>query len=310
MKASIVIPSRGGAQRLPILLSALAAQTYPDWEAIVVIDGDIDNSEAVVAQYAHLPIRSIVFPENRGRVAALNAGFAAATGDVLIRADDDFEPYPWHVAAHLDVHRGEPVGAIGLPQNIAPNNAYMRAYGAYADERGRRDAYALDERERWKMWGGNVSCTRETYERVGGYSSQYQGYGWEDVDFGYRVHKLGIPIVLVHQAEVRHHMASVTTAVRVGRAYASGTARFTFDRLHGQGISGMTTPPRDGIWHRLVAALAAIKQRRIQLSIARSIDLVLPLLPTPLGRKLVALCVEAAAWAGYQSISSEKQPLN
>ena len=76
--ASIIIPSRGGAKRLPRLLSALAAQDDRDWEAIVVIDGDVDGSRQVVERYRHLPVRSTVFPENRGRVAALNAGFAAA----------------------------------------------------------------------------------------------------------------------------------------------------------------------------------------------------------------------------------------
>ncbi|MCV5935170.1 glycosyltransferase, partial [Escherichia coli] len=74
--ASLVIPSRGGAARLPHLIDALRAQTTQDWEAIVVIDGDVDNSASVVeAARDELPIHSIVFPENRGRSAELNEGF-------------------------------------------------------------------------------------------------------------------------------------------------------------------------------------------------------------------------------------------
>ena len=173
------------------MLTALAAQTHPDWDAIVVIDGDIDNSEAVVARYAHLPIRSVVFPENRGRVAALNAGFAAAVGDVLIRCDDDFEPAPGHVAAHVTPHEQEECGVVGLPVNVAPPSAYMRAYGSDADRRGHQDACATPPGLRWRLWGGNVSVTREVYDRVGGYDPRYRGYGWEDVDFGFRLHRLG-----------------------------------------------------------------------------------------------------------------------
>ena len=52
-----------------------------------------------------------------GRVTALNTGFDAATGDVLIRCDDDFEPSPGHVAAHvtaqLAAHHGEVVRGRG-----------------------------------------------------------------------------------------------------------------------------------------------------------------------------------------------------
>ena len=86
MKASVIVPSRGGAERLPRLLDALSRQTYESWEAVIVLDGDIDGSASVVERYSHLPVQVLVFPENRGRVAALNAGFAAADGDVLYRA--------------------------------------------------------------------------------------------------------------------------------------------------------------------------------------------------------------------------------
>ena len=51
-RGSVVIPSRGGAQRLPRILDALVAQQGSVWEAVVVLDGDIDDSAAVVARYA------------------------------------------------------------------------------------------------------------------------------------------------------------------------------------------------------------------------------------------------------------------
>lgn len=299
-KASIVIPSRGGAERLPRLLTALAAQTHPDWEAIVVIDGDVDNSEAVVARYAHLPIRSIVFPENRGRVAALNAGFTEATGDVLIRLDDDFEPGPGHVAAHVAPHLQQDCGVIGLPVNVAPPSPYLRAYGADADRRGRRNAYAMASELRWRLWGGNVSVTREVYDRVGGYDPRYQGYGWEDVDFGYRLLQLGVPIVLAADAEARHHMASVTTAIRVQRAFASGRARWTFDTIHGVGTSGPARPDDSSAWNRLVNQLADRLTDERAAALAKAIDAALPLLPRPVGRKAVAAAVEASGVAGYR----------
>lgn len=301
--ASLIIPTRGGAARLPVLFDALRHQSHTDWEAIVVIDGDIDGSADAVARYADLPVRVVAFPENRGRVTALNTGFAAADGDVLIRCDDDFEPSVGHVAAHVAAHETRECGAIGLPLNIAAENAYMRVYGHDADERGRRDAYSARPDERWKLWGGNTSVRRETFAELGGFDSRYRGYGWEDVDFGYRLHRLGLPIELLPDAEVRHHMASVDTATRVDRAYRSGLARQTFDDFHGPAASGRAISAFDSPWNAAVNATAhLVSQHRANL-LARSIDRALPILPASIGRKAVALAVEASATAGYRSHS-------
>lgn len=302
---SVVIPSRGGAQRLPRLVSTLAAQSFTDWEAIVVIDGDIDDSAAVVGQYSHLPVRAIVFPENRGRVAALNAGFAAAGGEILVRADDDFELDPGHLAAFVAAHRARECGAVGLPRNIAVDNAYMRAYGSNADRASRQAGYQTPAAQRWRLWGGNVSVTRELYDRLGGYDPRYQGYGWEDLDFGYRLQQLGVEIEIVPGAEVGHHMASVTTRIRALRSFDSGAARANFDRIHGAGASGPARPPRDSSWNRLINSLADRINRGRTERLAGLVDRLLPVLPRPLARKAVAAVVEAAAAAGYRA---EQEP--
>lgn len=46
--ASIIVPSRCGALRLPILLSALSRQDCAGFEVIIVVDGDMDNSAEVL----------------------------------------------------------------------------------------------------------------------------------------------------------------------------------------------------------------------------------------------------------------------
>jgi len=75
-KAAVIIPSRGGADILHYPLDALAAQTEKDFQVIVVLDGDIDNSEAVLDRYiaeGKLNLTKIVFEENRGRGGARDA---------------------------------------------------------------------------------------------------------------------------------------------------------------------------------------------------------------------------------------------
>lgn len=299
--ASLVIPSRGGAERLPRLLTALAAQDDREWEAIVVIDGDIDDSEAVVAKYSHLPVRALVFPENRGRVAALNAGFSSPAGDVLIRCDDDMEPAPQYVREHKAAHAGAPCGAVGLPINISAPTSYWTKYGEHVDGSFRQDAYLAPQARTWRYWGGNVSVSREVYETVGEYSTDYRAYGFEDVDYGYRIHQAGFPVRLVPGLETRHHMAAVTTEIRSSRAFHSGAARRIFEERHGVDVLGDPTVLEPTPWNRLVRGvghrLDASKTKRM----SSFVDQAARLLPTPIARKLIALTVESAALAGYRN---------
>lgn len=299
--ASIVVPSRGGAQRLPRLMEALRAQTVPTWEAIVVLDGDIDGSEAVIGRYTDLPIRSIVFHENRGRVAALNAGFAAATGDILVRCDDDLEPRSDYVERHVAAHAERPCGVVGLYRNVLDDNAYARAYGNATDGKFRAGAYDCAENERWHYWAGNCSITREIWDRVGPYDARYRTYGWEDADYGLRVYEAGYPIVLDPALETTHHAAAVTTDSRVRRAYHSGQARHLFDSIHGAGKPGPgpTRPTNTSAWNIATNVLAdSLTYTRAQ-KLAGAIDRALPHLPVAASSKMIALLVEAAAVAGY-----------
>lgn len=299
-QASVIIPSYRGAQRLPRLLGALDAQTNSDWEAIVVVDGDADGSEAMLAEYGHLPLRPIVFPENRGRVAALNAGFEAARGNVLIRCDDDLAPDPNFIDNHLRHHDGERVGVVGLYRNQLQANRYAAVYGNTADNHHREWAYRLEATERWRLWAGNCSIRRDTWEATGPYDSRYRAYGWEDVDYGYRIHQHDVPIVLDQDLEVDHHAAAIDTRSRVGRAFLSGQARHLFDEIHEPGASGPLPQASSSAWNRAVISLATHLSYDRACRLAGLVDASLRVLPSPLGRKAAALTIEAASLAGYQ----------
>lgn len=300
-KASIIIPSRGGADRLPRLFDALAQQSHADWEAIVVIDGDIDGSEQVVAQRVDLPVRAIVFPENRGRVAALNAGFSASSSDVLIRCDDDLEPAPNYVERHIAAHAERPCGVVGLYRNVLENNAYARAYGNETDGRFRSSAYECSEDERWHFWAGNCSITRQMWDEIGPYDTRYRAYGWEDADYGLRVYEAGYEIVLDPSLETAHHAAAVTACSRVRRAYRSGQARKLFDSIHGRGKPGPgpARPTNTSAWNIATNVLADRLTYERAGSVAGLVDKVLPHMPVAVSSKVVALLVEAAAVSGY-----------
>ncbi len=293
---SVVVPSRGGASRLPMLLAALRAQDMREWEAIIVLDGDIDDSAGVLSRIAcDLPVRTLVLPENQGRSAALNTGFDEAKGNVLVRCDDDLVPAPNYVSLHAAAHVGRTVGAVGLVRNIFPETPYARIYGRGWDERYRRQAYAGDPSSAWQHWGANVSITRETWRQVGPYDTAFRAYGWEDVDYGYRLDQAGIPVVIVPALETEHRIAATTTATRAQRAFYSGAAKTKFERKHS--LSSSVAAPTS-IWTRTVATVAsALNEGRAERA-GRAVDSAANVLPDRLAGKAAALLVEAAARAG------------
>lgn len=307
--ASIIVPSYRGAARLPALLDSLAAQEPggETFEVIVVIDGVDDASVAVVDAETRLAARSIVFPVNRGRVAALNAGFAAARGEVLIRCDDDLVVGPRFVAAHVAAHRAAAgteagaVGVVGPTRDVHEDSAYARVYGRRAATSSYRFALERSDADRWRLWAADCSITRATWERTGPYSAQYRAYGWEDVDYGYRLHAAGIPIALVPEAGAEHHGPARSARARALKSFDSGRARAVFDRRHPEAPLAPAAPGR-GAWGAVVAAAARMLDRRSRVDRAgRMVDAAIRLAPRFLATKLVAALVEAAGVAGART---------
>lgn len=190
---------------------------------------------------------------------------------------------------------------VGVALGQAPENPYMRAYGHYADERGRAAAYAMPAEQRWRLWGGNVSCSRDAFHEIGGYDTRYRQYGWEDLDFGYRLSEAGIPVEICDGIEVPHRMASVTTRTRVDRSFRSGQARHLFDEIHGAGASGSVPPTDPTVWNRLVLATADRLTHRRATALAQATDMVIRGLPVRIARRIVALLVEASGVTGYRT---------
>ena len=298
--ASVIVPTRGGANRLPILLAALASQDTQDFEVLVVVDGDVDGSEAEAQRWRHVvDVRTIVFPENRGRSAALNAGAEMARGPILIRCDDDLEPGSNLVSGHVTRHLDGPCGVVGLTTNIFPETPYARAYGRKADARAIAHALALPSDRTWRLWAANVSVPAAVHAELGGYDGRYRRYGWEDVDFGYRLRAAGIPVVVAPELMARHHGASTTTTARSLRALHSGAAREAFLDLHGRDALGIGDE-QSGLWNRLVRLASTVATERTLPAYGRTVDALARILPGNVAEKLIALAVESAGLAGVR----------
>lgn len=299
---SVVVPSRGGATRLPVLLEALSRQEIEaPWEVLVVLDGDIDDSRAVVERYAdRLPLRIIERTGGDGVAAALAEGCAAAYGELLIRCDDDLTPQPDFVARHVAWHRARPkdappLGVIALTRDVFEDGPYAAAYGRPANERLLAAAYAREPEQRWLHWAACNSVPKAAYDAVGGFD-QTMTYR-EDSELGLRLARSGVEIVIDPALEIEHRAPSPDAATRVARAYTSGASTRAFEGRHPDvGKADASSP---GAWDRLVAAEARrLTSRDDAARLGRRIDRLLPRVPEPARGKLVAWAVEAAGLAG------------
>lgn len=99
MDLSIVIPLFNEEESLPELCAwierVMLANNY-SYEVIMVDDGSTDNSWQVITTLRNTNpnIKGIKFQRNYGKSAALNEGFKAAQGDVIITMDADMQDSP------------------------------------------------------------------------------------------------------------------------------------------------------------------------------------------------------------------------
>ena len=91
-RASVVIPSYNHGEFVGDAISSVLAQTYGDYEILIVDDGSTDNTAEIVAQFGSR-VRYIR-QENQGLSSARNRGINVARGEFigLLDADDMYEP--------------------------------------------------------------------------------------------------------------------------------------------------------------------------------------------------------------------------
>src|SRR5437868_6123302 len=99
LKVSITIPSYNHVRFLPATLESILAQTYKNFEVVIVDDGSRDGSLQVAQEYAARQpglIRVLTHPghENRGVSAAVNLAFENISGEYWMGIPSDDTMYP------------------------------------------------------------------------------------------------------------------------------------------------------------------------------------------------------------------------
>jgi len=98
VRVTVILPTYNRAAFLPGAFASLAAQTFTDWDLVIVDDGSTDGTRAIVDEYLKTNNRArYVYQENRGAYGARNRGVDEATGRYLAFFDSDDLWLPHHL---------------------------------------------------------------------------------------------------------------------------------------------------------------------------------------------------------------------
>jgi GT2 family glycosyltransferase len=193
---SVVIPTRGRAERLPAVLAPLLAD-HATAEVVVVVDDDDDSFallQALAARYDR--VRTLRIPRS-GAARARLAGVRQAYHDVVLLLDDDVLARPGLVTGHALRHAGRTglvvVGhmPVALPERRGPGEFATHRY-AREYERHCARWEADPESILTSLWAGNVSLRRGDWLRVAGDGADLVDGYHEDLDFGLRCRAAGL----------------------------------------------------------------------------------------------------------------------
>src|ERR1051326_822668 len=106
-RVSIVIVTWNGRRHLPTCLDALDAQTYRDFETIVVDNGSADGSAELVAT-RYPSVRLIRSATNRGFAAGNNLGIRASDSAYVVTLNNDTIPEPEWLLALVEAGERDP----------------------------------------------------------------------------------------------------------------------------------------------------------------------------------------------------------
>jgi GT2 family glycosyltransferase len=217
-RVSVVIPNWNGRDLLRGCLESLRGQTFRDFRVIVVDNGSIDDSVAMVQ--SHFPeVTLIRHAENLGFSAAMNAGIVASTGDFVVALNNDTEADPGFLEAlvsAMDCHAGAGLATARI-LDFANRNVIDTLGDGYSwsglsfkiGARSRADIVPADPFEVFGACAAAAIYRRPLFDDIGLFDPDFFAY-MEDVDLSFRARLAGYGCLSVPGAVV-FHMGSAST---------------------------------------------------------------------------------------------------
>lgn len=213
MALSVIIPNYNGQKLLQQNLPAVVA-TKPE-EIIVVDDASTDTSIEFIS--ANFPeIKLVRLPHNAGFARAVNAGAAAAKGDIVILFNNDVSPQPDCLAGLTNQFAADPdlfsIGFLETDPATGKKRGKSRGYW----QRGLvHHVLAPDLNTGATFWtfAAAAAYRKSMWDKLGGLDALFRPAYWEDIDLSYRAYKQDWKLVFDPTRQVSHTAESTMKLV-------------------------------------------------------------------------------------------------
>lgn len=205
---SIVLPIYNGEKYMRQSIDSVIAQTYPNWELLIVDDGSTDRTADIAREYEAKDsrIRYYKNPQNMRLPRTLNRGFTLAKGDYLTWTSDDNYFYPRALETMLHALKDQDREFTFASCDVID-----------ADDRI-VECIMVSERSRKMIVGSNPvgACflySRKAYEAVGEYNPELTLV--EDFDYWQRLCMKYEPVCIPEKLYAyRWHDGALTSTMR------------------------------------------------------------------------------------------------
>ncbi|MBU1375828.1 MAG: glycosyltransferase family 2 protein [Alphaproteobacteria bacterium] len=219
-QVTVCVIAYNSGPTLRTCLARLGAQTFRDFETLVIDNDSPDPGDAAIA--AEFPwARLIRNDSNLGFTGAGNQGAREGRGRWYVLLNPDAYAEPNWLAKLVDAAARNPkVSSFTSRQMVEGEPGVLDGLGDVMSITGipyrggylNRDEGQAREGEVFSPCGASMMIDRRLFLDLGGFDEDFFCYG-EDVDLGYRLQLVGQPTLLVPDATI-HHVGSASSGGR------------------------------------------------------------------------------------------------
>lgn len=210
---SVIIPTYNREDFLINLIKDLNKQDYPNFEVIIVDQGEKYLLSSIEKIISSLKIKiKYLHTQQRGASRARNIGLRNSRGDPIIFLDDDVTiPKNNFISEHIKCYSNEKIGGVSgrvIEKIKKPARGEVgKIFPIICVPGGKADGNEFTFVNTVK--GMNMSFRRSVLEKIGGFDERF-GFPsiYEETDVSLKIRRAGYKIIFSPTAEVIHHSAA------------------------------------------------------------------------------------------------------
>lgn len=223
-RVSVVIPVYNRPQLVRRAILSIQAQTYTDWELVIVDDSSTDHTPDVLREYSAADSRIRVFRSqvNGGTARATNLGLGQAQGELIARLDSDDMAYPERLGLQVVFMEAHPeIAVLGSAAHLMDDQGQIYGMVSYPESHAEIISKIY---QRCPMLHPTLMLRREFFEQLGPYRPDLRdAQDWEILLRGahlFRYHNLQEPLI-----QYRAHSSTLWDVVHGARVQATALWR-------------------------------------------------------------------------------------